>query len=177
MAPLWRVFARLLAVALLLAVSVSCDLQWKGGKSRSGRGVAPFADGDRWRPGPASIRIYPSSRLAVHDGQWFLEGFVELLDDMGDSVKGVGTLQFELFRATTLETEGPGQRLYVWNVRLHTLADQQRHYDATLRTYQFRLKIYALPNDVEEVVLRVMYENEEGYRMDAEARLPGRIEG
>ena len=162
-----------LAAASLLLSAASCEvLQFKGGEEVTTRST--FRENGRWRPDPVSIRVYPSTRLAVHDGQWYLEAFVECLDEMGDSTKGVGSFQFELFRSPGLEGDAGGQQLYVWNVQLHTLDDQRRHYDPTLRTYQFRLKMYPLPGDIDQVVFRVMYDNETGPRMDAQARLPAR---
>ena len=168
---------RLLQTGLLVGGLVACDgLQFKGA-GPTGASSAGGDAGGYWDPGPVSIQVYPSTRLAVHNGQWYLEALIECLDEMGDSTKGVGRFQFELFQNPVERGDATGQRLYAWNVRLQTLEDQRRHYDGTLRTYQFRLKMHPLPGDIDQVVLRVMYDGEMGCRMEAQAPLPARIEG
>jgi len=165
---------RLMMMVLVAATVFSCDaLKFKGGR---GSGPPPVDADGRWDPGPRSIRVYPSTRLAVHDGQWYLEALIECRDEMKDSTKCVGNFQFELFHSPVDPGDATGQRLYVWNVRLRTLDDQRSHYDPTLRTYKFRLKMQPLSGDVDQVVFRVMYDNETGRRMEAQARLSARIE-
>jgi hypothetical protein len=105
------------------------------------------------------MRVYPSSRFVQEGALTVLEARIELLDEMGDTIKGSGRFHFELAEAATptagsLGSSGSpggggasvaGQRLYAWDVPLTTLEEQRQYWDPITRTYQFRLKMNAAP--------------------------------
>ncbi len=129
---------RRLALVTVLVMVSGC--QWKGGPGGT-RGVGGDGKESVWEVRPASMRIYPSSGFRVISGQPALEARIELFDDLGDSVKGVGTVRFELYPVVGPERSDVGARLYGWEVEMLTLAKNREHYDSVTRTYVFQLRL------------------------------------
>lgn len=94
-----------------------------------------------WRPLPVQVRVHPATRFAMHNGEPVLEARIELLDAMLDSVKGSGTFRLELLDAAGPTSPRGGQQLYIWDLSLMTLDDQQLHYDPVTRAYYFPLRL------------------------------------
>jgi hypothetical protein len=182
-------FGKVASVAILTGV-VSIGCQWKGEKrdrgassdSETDRTAATQPDlpgTDAWRPAPVSMRVYPSSRFVQEGALTVLEARIELLDEMGDTIKGSGRFHFELAESATAETPGsgtpgsgvagvPGQRLYAWDVPLTTLEEQRQYWDPITRTYQFRLKMNAAPPP-NATVLRALLTPSDSQHITAEA--------
>jgi hypothetical protein len=171
------VAAKAVLVAAVAGMTIGCT--WKGnfgGSPSDTEGQPPRV---AWTLQPVDMRVYPSSRFSVQNQQAMLEARIELLDEMGDSTKGVGQFHFELFAGGTpgfAEAAGspghPGrptsaQRLYTWDVPLLTLDDQKRHYDPITRAYLFRLRMdeQALPQ--RNTTLQASYEALSGERLKA----------
>ena len=103
-----------LALTLMLMLLASAGCRTKGGEPADAAAEVAV-----WRPRPVSIRVYPSTRLVVQDGEAILEARVELSDEMGDPIKAPGEFRLELYSDETK------QQLYAWRVRVLTL-DEQR---------------------------------------------------
>lgn len=85
---------------------------------------------------PASIRVFPLTSFDTQaDGERVIVLHLELLDQYGDSVKGVGTLFIGAFvpasvtGATTIEDE-------TWEVDLRSADESTRYYDPATLTYR-----------------------------------------
>jgi hypothetical protein len=122
------------------------------------------------------MRVYPASRFVAdqQSQRIVLEARIELLDDMGDAIKGVGTFQFEL-----LGTPGQGRTLldrglYTWEVPVLNLEQQHLRYDKITRTYLFRLKMDEPFAPTTDTTLKVWFVESGGYRFEAETVMPGR---
>jgi hypothetical protein len=151
--------AALVLTAFWLA---GCEL-FKGGHA-SPAAVA----GDHWQIRPASVRVYPSTRFVRYDDKIALEARVEFQDELGDPLKAVGTLRFEIFRLNRLGI-AEQKSLYSWHADMLTRNANKEHYDAVTRAYLFRLGIEQLPPDLPRVLLRVMFTPPSGPRLEAEA--------
>jgi hypothetical protein len=154
-----------LTVALVVALVGGCA--WKGQNA-----LRWGADGDglHWRPLPTSMRVYPSSRFTrTTEGLTLFEAHLEMLDDMGDSIKAVGDYRLELLAVD--ESGAIGRRLYVWNVAMLTLDDQMRHYDSVTRTYRLRLRLDEHGQPPSPVALRVLFRPVQGPRLEAQQTL------
>ena len=101
-----------------------------------------------------------------------LEARVELLDEMGDTIKGVGDYHFDLASAEATSGATPATRLYSWDVSVMTLEQQKAFYDSITRTYFFRLKLDT-PVKQSDLVLRVVLSSPEGKRIDTESPIAG----
>ncbi len=156
---------RVMTLALLVPLTACA---FKGANGEPGG-----TNGSVWRPHPAAARVYPSTRFARFAEGTMLEARIELLDEMGDSIKGAGEFRLELFapavgRAAE-EGRDPGRRLYTWETPLHTLAQQRQFYDPVTRTYQFRLRMDVPSHAGSEALLRVTFLAADGERLQAEA--------
>lgn len=81
-----------------------------------------------------------------------LEARIEMIDDMGDSVKTSGLWRVELLAGgETRSSRDPRKLLYSWQIQASTLAQQQRHYDPVTRAYLFRLQMDQ-PTDPQQAV-------------------------
>ncbi len=157
-----------LTTLVLMIATAGCA--WKGGDN-----PAPTAEPPQngWQATPAKIRVYPSTRF-VRDGDAIvLEARVELLDEMGDSSKGVGRFNFELFPPPRARLDPVGTRLYAWTVELLTLEDQRGAYDPIARAYLFRLKVDGSGVAGKDTVLHVTFVPAAGPRLEAQATIPG----
>jgi len=143
---------------------------WKGGaKPPYPTGLNPSA---AWEAGPFKMRVYPSTRFDQDAGESVLQAMVELVDEMGDPVKGVGVFRFELFSGKGANDLRIGQRLYSWDVSTATLEDQRAHYDSITRSYLFRLKVDDTGTAHRETLLQVMFTSSQGRRLEASSTLP-----
>ena len=124
--------------------------------------------GDYWRIKPAQMRVYPSTRFVVNEGQVVLEARIELFDEMGDSVKGVGHFHLELHTAGEKKAS---KRLYTWDVSARTLAEQRRYYESITRAYLFPLKLHSDKAPDREVSIEVIFTTPRGRRLVTQAKL------
>ena len=129
-----------LACAAILALGVSgCTVSKRSGEraaSPAQSAIAPY-----WITAAVRSRVYPSTRFVREDGEAVLEARIELMDEMGDSVKGVGTWHFELYAGDHRREGTVAQRLYAWDVPMMLLDEQRLYYDRITRAYLFRLKL------------------------------------
>jgi len=157
----------LILLCLAMAV-VGCE--FKGDRN----GVPPATGAEAvtfWRPSPTLMRVYPSSRFIEVDGRPMVEARVEFVDAMGDTLKVAGDVRLELYAANEAGDAETGDRLFAWQVKLHTLEHQQAHFDHITRAYRFRLGMEPLPQTVTQTILRVTYIGEDGQRLQARALL------
>jgi hypothetical protein len=169
----WRIPRALLVLIGVGAVGlcVGCDqVRLKGGPGEPG--TSPQID---WPFVPVSMRIHPFTSIeydAEHETV-VLEARVELLDRLGDMTKGVGDFRFELYKASERATSLPVQEemLYVWNVSMLTLAENQQYYDPITRTYAFRLKMQQVPPPGTAVRLFGHFADPAGRRLKTTANL------
>jgi len=122
---------------LLVAALSACETD--GQAVRSIRGDR--AVGTHWTLYPVRSRVYPSTRFVREEGAPVLEARIELFDEMGDSVKGVGQWYFELYGGDQRRDGAVTQRLYSWEVPMLLLDEQRLYYDRITRAYLFRLKM------------------------------------
>lgn len=120
----------------MLTLPAGTGCQFKAGPSTESTDPPRHA----WHPRPATMRFLPSTTIRPDTDQRYLHANIEFTDDLGDTVKAVGTLRFELQPATPaggtmLDT------VQQWNVPLITLQEQQRYYDRISRAYRMQLAI------------------------------------
>ena len=151
-----RLSPTILAV-LLLSMSTGC--QSKGGPA------AVTADPpqpvsklkDIWVLKPAVMRVYPTTRFLHKDNRSVLDAKIELIDEMGDSIKAVGRFRLELIDQPRAGRSAIGKRLYEWDIPVETLDQQKRHYDRITRTYRFHLFLDELLTGSKSILLRVSF--------------------
>ncbi len=157
------------AVVMLVFLSMSAAL----GCEMKGDAVKPRVDAPSqpgvWQIKPTALRVYPSTRFVQYEEQLALEARVEFVDAMGDTIKAVGNLRFEVFAANRDGEVADQKRLFSWDVPMLTMEANQEFYDAVTRAYLFRLGINSLPKDLERAVVRVIYMPARGDRMEAMA--------
>jgi len=126
-----------------------------------------------WRIRPTSMRIYPSSEFRVVGGQPAVEARIELFDDLGDSIKGVGRVRFELDSLAKPGASGVGKRLYQWEIPMLTKEKNAKFYDVVTRSYRFELKMDEAPEPGKPLRLIAEFIDAEpgGKRLSAEATL------
>lgn len=129
-----------LAAAVMMTLCFIGGCQFKGGPGERG-GALEDGAGEVWDIRPTGMRIYPSSEFRTIAGQTALEARIELFDDLMDSIKGVGTVRFELYPVVMPEQSDIGARLFAWEVPMLTRADNASRYDAVTRTYHFQLHL------------------------------------
>ncbi len=123
---------------------------------------------DYWRQRPVAVRIYPTSRFVVEDGQPLLNAQVELFDQMGDPMKSSGRVHIELFAAPD-RPRAAQTLLYEWHIELRTQADQQAYYDVITRGYLLRLEVDDASLADRPTLLRVTFTPPDAGRLRAEA--------
>lgn len=129
-------------------------------------------DGDQWRPHVVDMRVYPSSKFARVDQQLIVEARVELLDQMGDSIKSSGVAQFQLNTTGYVSGSSESRSLYKWDITLDSLEDQRTYYDPITRAYLFRLKLDQHAAPQVPTSLQVVFTLPNGQRLSAQATLP-----
>ena len=145
-----------------LLTAAGC-VQAKGGDAA--RGGADVLLVEAWQPRAESLRIYPSTRFVQERDTPLLEARVELLDAMGDSIKGSGRARFELRAAGENPGLEEGRLLYSWDVAITTLEDQRDYYDPVTRAYLLRLRLTDAAITQRQVLLRVSLETVDGRRL------------
>ncbi len=135
----WRWGSVMLAAAMLSACASDSATRTPGGKTGANVGSpdTPY----HWVAAPVRARVYPSTRFVREEGAAVLEARIELLDEMGDSIKGVGNWHFELYAGDHRRDGMVAQRLYAWDVPMMLLDEQRLYYDRITRAYLFRLKM------------------------------------
>lgn len=144
---------------------------WKGERVVGEGGAQPHPKG-AWLLQPVHMRVYPSTKFIKDGDGSVLEARIELVDVMGDSVKGVGRFRLELLSRGQSGEIGIGKRLYSWDVSLTTLDDQIQYYDPITRAYYFRLVLNEDRSANRETSLHVMFVTADGKRLTTEAVLP-----
>lgn len=139
----WGITCALLGAAL--AVS-SCGLQKKGGDLA---GPAP-GEAPAWPFAPVELNIHPLTRFITdpQTGEVRIEAHIELIDEHGDEVKGLGTLLLMLYRelGPVPGVESTGQ-LKRWTLDLSDIDENNQAYDRVTRTY--RIGLTGLPPDAQ----------------------------
>jgi hypothetical protein len=89
---------------------------------------------------PARLRIFPLTHFeAPASGEPRILLFLELRDQWGDTVKGAGRLEVQLFRPEGGAANRETQEL-IWEIDLADLERNARLYDPSTRTYRVALK-------------------------------------
>lgn len=95
---------------------------------------------------PKAMRIHPLTHQEIGaEGNARVVLHVELKDAWGDTVKGIGRIQAQVWR----DGESP-ERSVKWDVDLRSLDDNARFYDPATRTY--RIVLAGLPGWLDEAV-------------------------
>lgn len=152
--------------ALLVCGLVSLNLAACSTSERAPNQPPP--PGEAWQARPVSIRVYPSTRFSEERGDVLLEANIELLDEMGDPVKGAGEFRLELYEA---EGRARGRQLYLWRIPVYTIEEQRRFYDGITRSYLLRLRLDAPEVARQPAVLRASFAPLASARLEAEATL------
>lgn len=155
------------AMAMTLLATLALGLPgcaWKGAD-----GIAPGVLTPAWRLQPVTMRVYPSSRIVREANQTLLEARIELLDEVGDSIKGVGDWRFDLSDPGRATDGATPQRLYTWEVAMLSRDQNTQFYDPVTRTYHFRLKLDQGAPDDHPLRLDVTFMPPDRQRMDARA--------
>ena len=157
-----RLFTGLM-LALALIFLATC--QFKG---ESNGELVEISTDRQWQPKPVSMRIYPSTRYVMESDKPLLEARIELFDEMGDSIKSAGQVRAELFAVSEAASRSIGHRLYLWNINIHSLEDQQTYYDPITRGYIFRLRLDQFNVAVKATLLRVTFFLDDNTRLQTE---------
>ena len=121
-----------------------------------------------WRPTAVRMRVFPSTRFVSDSGRPVLEARVEMIDEMGDSVKTSGSWRVELFSGGDARPiREPRKLLYSWQIQATTLAQQQRHYDPVTRAYLFRLQMDQPTDPQQAVTVSVTFTQPGGVTLQA----------
>lgn len=156
---------------ILCVVVLACEPK---GKTRVQPTQLPPPQSDMWVLRPVRMRVYPLTRYVHTPQQTILDAKIELFDEMGDSVKGVGQFRLELFVSEAAGDDAVGERLYQWDIPMQTLQDQRQCYDAITRTYRFRLKLDGRQAPHSGTSLRVVFITPNGERLEAQMDLSGK---
>lgn len=125
---------------------------------------------------PVEIRIHPLTRLVREqdeDGGSRIEAHIEMLDEVGDGVKGAGQLTIELYRGSgPVAGVGEEDQVQRWTLDLVDRRANAGAYDRVTRTY--RVVLTGLPLFIkgpEGLTLRVRLTTPAGRQLSSEARL------
>ena len=162
-----QIISQILFLAMTIFVTTACVSK---GADSIDPGIISNADG-HWKMTPVSMRIYPSTRFIRKSQNGILEARIELFDSMGDSVKAIGKIHFDLFATVHGKEPLLGQRLFTWEAELLTLAEQRRYYDPITRTYRFLLEVHSLLSAHSPTILRASFKMM-GRRLEAQKVLP-----
>lgn len=118
--------------------------------------------------GPTAMRIHPLTRLlrsAENESPpSTIEVRLELTDQFGDTTKGLGLLQLELFargmvgsngRGRGARVNGLGRRLLSWEPEFGEVESNAEHFDRVTRTYVFSLDLEEGIEFPQRCILRV----------------------
>ncbi len=157
--------AGLPAAFVLIAAAIGCEMK---GDRVTLRHEPPPQPGV-WQVKPVRLRVYPSTRFVLYENQPALEARIEFLDELGDPLKAVGAMRFEVYAANRDGEIVDQRRLFSWDVPMLTREANQEYYDPVTRAYLFRLGFDSLPKDLERTVVRVIHQPVSGERMEATA--------
>lgn len=134
--------ARSHAALALAALTVlpACALRPRPPQVVVGGEGSPFA--------PVAIQIHPLTHVEGEGGQTTIVAHVEMRDAWGDTVKGTGNLQVQLYRPESGRAAGLGTQELVWDIDLNDLERNAALYDPATRTY--RLPLLDAPSWVAE---------------------------
>ena len=89
---------------------------------------------------PASVRIFPLTHFELSErGEPLILVFLELKDQWGDTVKGAGVLELQVYRPDGGAANRQTREL-VWEIDLTDLDRNTALYDPSTRTYRVVLK-------------------------------------
>ncbi len=126
---------RLLVSAVAVCLLSACASRPKSALAGAhAEGVSgPFA--------PAAISIHPLTRVDRDAaGVVWIICHVELRDAWGDTCKGTGKLQVQLYRPVGGRASGLGSQELTWDIDLSDLDRNASFYDPPTRTYRFPLQ-------------------------------------
>lgn len=133
------------------------------------------ADGEpAWHPQAVAVRVYPTTRFALSEGQVVLEARIELVDAMGDPVKASGLFAVALEGSDPVGLTPQDRTLYRWQISVRTLDDQKRHYDPVTQTYLFNLKLREMAAPREAVVAKASFTTLDGKVLQGQMTVEGR---
>jgi len=90
---------------------------------------------------PAALSIHPLTRVDRDAaGVVWIICHVELRDAWGDTCKGTGKLQVQLYRPVGGRASGLGSQELAWDIDLSDLDKNASFYDPPTRTYRFPLQ-------------------------------------
>lgn len=98
-----------------------------------------------------------------------LEVVVQLRDQFGDPLKGLGKFRFELFKYRPAHSDERGQRLNVDGgqvIDLDEVTANQEHWDNITRAYRMTLPLPVLGEAAGQLVLQVTFIAAQGYRLE-----------
>ncbi len=103
------------------------------GEHAAGSIVTPFA--------PASLQIHPLTRVDLDSkGHVWIICHIEMRDAWGDTCKGTGKLQVQLYRPAGGRAGGIGIQDLTWDIDLSDLDRNASLYDPATRTYRLQLQ-------------------------------------
>lgn len=160
-------------LAALIALTGCISLSSDAGRSSAGKPGVSRSDTTphHWVAQPVRSRVYPSTRFVREEDAAVLEARIELLDEMGDPIKGVGHWHFELFAGDHRRDGMVSQRLYAWDVPMMLLDEQRLYYDRITRAYLFRLKIDSLAPTRRTTTFYATLVTPDGTRLEAQQLL------
>ena len=157
-------------VAAVVGLFGCNDLRLKG------EGIAdPGSVREPWPFVPVAMRVHPFTSISRDEetGGIVLDARIELLDQLGDVTKGVGTCQFELFEVDQRASTASNARASVasWQASIMRLDENRRHYDPITRTYVFKLKVDASQRPRKPLLFVACFTDHLGRRLNAESPL------
>lgn len=140
-----RIRAGCCAAAVALSMLGGClQSQLRRGSSAN----APFALAGPFVP--ASIRVHPLTRVdRSPQGDVVIVAHVQMRDRWSDLCKGVGIMQFFLYRPTGLGGAGQEEQVLRWDIDLYDLDANAVFFDPATQTYRFSLR--ELPEWVQQM--------------------------
>lgn len=165
-----RIFVALCIGALLGLLGACGEVRFKGERPDGNAAMTAAA----WPFVPVTLRLHPFTTFvpATEDEPAVLEARIELLDQQGDVIKGIGQWRFEVYAMGERASQaGQERQLYVWSVPMVTLAENRRHYDPITRTYSFNLKFDQPPPTERKLELRVQLTDPAGNRLTTRGEL------
>jgi hypothetical protein len=178
MAQCCRVASSLLALCLILPVGCRArhdatrPLTPHMNSAAATQPTATTPAEQHWKPIAVRMRVYPTTRFVSDSGKPVLEARIEMLDEMGDSVKASGAWQVELLTGGESRISREQRKLlYSWQVQAITLAQQQRLYDPVTRAYHFRLQMDQPANPQQAVTVSVTFTPPGGATLQASSTI------
>lgn len=98
-----------------------------------------------------------------------IEAYIELQDQFGDPLKALGRFRFEVFKYQPGTADLLGERFpdgLLDEIDLTLVLKNQKHWDRTLRNYQFSLTLPNIPPSQKKIILQVTFTNQSGKRYE-----------